>query len=80
MALFFSDEIAPERAEDYAAYSSVRRTDADREIACSECGRVFYTDAVNAAKWEKALREGIDNPFVCDDCLLAEDELAYSDR
>lgn len=47
------------------------------ELLCGFCNEAFYVDDVtfNHAVW--AMREGLDNPFCCDECEEANEEMAH---
>jgi hypothetical protein len=47
------------------------------EVYCDMCGEVYFVDEIIFDQVAKALREGFENPFVCDDCRGELDELAY---
>ena len=49
------------------------------EVYCNMCGEAFFVDEILFEKVSEALREGFDNPFVCNDCYGEFDELAYSE-
>ena len=77
MSTIQKDGIPADVAENYVAFSDLR-TDVNRyEVNCGECGKVFYTDKDNSSKWSRAIEQAIDNPFLCDNCRRAEDEMAY---
>lgn len=38
------------------------------EVYCDMCGEVFFVDQLTFDKVSSALREGFDNPFLCEDC------------
>jgi hypothetical protein len=48
------------------------------DVYCDMCGEVFFVDEITFEKVSAALREGFDNPFVCDDCRDELGEIAYS--
>ncbi len=47
------------------------------DVYCDMCGEAFYVDEITFEKVSTALREGYDNPFVCDDCRDELGERAY---
>ena len=48
------------------------------EVYCDMCGEVFFVNEITFEKVSAALREGFDNPFICDDCRDELGEVAYS--
>ena len=47
------------------------------DVYCDMCGEVFFVDEITFEKISLALREGFDNPFICDDCQDELGETAY---
>ena len=43
---------------------------------CGVCNEIFYFDDSAFESLECAIREGGDNPFMCDDCRLYYEEMA----
>jgi hypothetical protein len=74
------DEVASDLCENYPTFSLYPSVHNRQEINCGACGRAYYTDKVNYETWLRAIEQGIDNPFVCDDCQLEENDLAYAER
>lgn len=47
------------------------------QIECAECGGHYFVDRQKYARLSRAVAEGLDNPFVCEDCERDYDELAF---
>ncbi len=47
------------------------------EVYCDMCGEVFFADEIIFDRVAQAIREGFENPFICDDCRSESDALAY---
>ena len=53
------------------------RTAANRfEVRCGACGDEYYADEGLFAAVNRAEADGLDNPFLCDDCREEYDEIA----
>lgn len=50
------------------------------EVYCDMCGEQFFVDEITFEKVSHAIREGFDNPFVCEDCREELGETAYFER
>jgi hypothetical protein len=48
------------------------------EVHCEVCGGAFFVDERTFEAIAEAIREGLDNPFICLDCQQEYDELAYA--
>ncbi|MBS1792294.1 MAG: hypothetical protein JSS81_00490 [Acidobacteria bacterium] len=61
-------EFDANRAE-RAARATAYPTDNNQfEVYCDLCGEVFFVNELIFEKVNDALREGFENPFVCEDC------------
>ena len=49
----------------------------NHEINCSECNKTFYADKDEYEKVARVIEQGLDNPFICDECRTEFDELAH---
>ena len=50
------------------------KTDSNvHEIACRDCGKMFFTDEQTLRTFERAMRHDLDNPFVCYKCEQKEE-------
>lgn len=47
------------------------------ELICSFCGGTYYVDEVTFAQAMSAMEKDIENPFCCDDCEAAYEDLAH---
>ena len=69
------DENRAEAAMQAAKYPTEKN---QYDVFCDMCGEIFYVDEITFEKISAALREGFENPFVCDDCRDELGERAYS--
>lgn len=74
------EEFDADRTESAMLVSEYPTEKTQFEVFCDMCGEVFFVDEITFEKVSDALREGFDNPFVCDECRGEIDELAYSER
>ena len=50
------------------------KTDSNvHEIACRDCGKMFFTDEQTLRSFERVMRHDLDNPFVCYKCEQKEE-------
>jgi len=73
----FRKEIDADRTESRMQITNYPTNENQFEAYCDMCGEVFFVDEIIFDQIAKALREGFENPFVCDDCRGELDELAY---
>ena len=50
------------------------------ELRCGTCGEVYFVGLETLESVNTAAREGLDNPFLCEDCKEEYDELAYEGK
>ena len=50
------------------------------EICCGECNKTLYADKETSESIYRSIEHGLDNPFLCNDCLREKEELAYQNR
>ncbi|HKS28675.1 MAG TPA: hypothetical protein VJS44_12690 [Pyrinomonadaceae bacterium] len=68
----------PKEQRSAATGPTVYRTEANHvEISCGMCGNLFFVDKSTADSVREAIKQGLDNPFRCEDCKEEYDELAY---
>lgn len=67
-------EFDGDRNEDVIGISDYRTDHNTHEILCSECFRPFFADQAAFESISRAIEEGIDNPFLCDDCEAIYDD------
>lgn len=74
------EEIDADLGERYVDISDYRSGTNQHEIDCGTCGKVYYTNNVTHENILRTIEQGLDNPFVCDDCQQEIDAEAYADR
>ena len=71
------EELDADRAE-RAVQTSKYPTERNKfDVHCDMCGEAFFVDEMTFEKVSAALREGFDNPFICDECRDELGEAAY---
>lgn len=68
------DASLAEKAMEASSYPTDKQ---QHEVFCDMCGEVFFVDELTGEKVRRALSEGFDNPFVCEDCGDAGDAAYY---
>lgn len=73
-------EIPADLIENYSVFTEFRSGVNQYEVYCGTCGKVFYTDRDNRAHIGKSIEQGLDNPFLCEQCVLDYEEAAFEKR
>ena len=47
------------------------------ELRCGMCGEIYFVDSETLDSVNTAVQAGLDNPFLCEDCEEAYDEVAF---
>ena len=69
------EELDENRAET-AMQATRNPTDRNKfDVYCDMCGEVFFVNEMTFEKISDALREGFENPFICDDCREEQEEI-----
>lgn len=71
------EEFDADRAENAIHVSNYPTEKTQYEVYCDMCGEVYFVGGIIFEKVSSALREGYDNPFICDDCRDELGESAY---
>jgi hypothetical protein len=74
------EEIDADRAENYASITYYRNGQNKYEINCGLCNTTLYTDKETSERICRSIEQGLDNPFLCNDCEQEFEDLAYKDR
>lgn len=54
-----------------------RTAENQHDVRCGMCGEIYFVDSETHEGVNTAVQEGLDNPFLCDDCEQEYDELAH---
>lgn len=57
----------------------VKTEENKNEVYCGACGEIFYVDDVQFEQMNKVIEETQENPFLCKDCELDNEETQYED-
>lgn len=71
------EEFDADRFSEPVTFTKVRDGDFVHAVPCSLCNTFYYTDRVTFDRFMRSTAEGIDNPFVCDECSLEYEELEH---
>lgn len=74
------EEIDADLMENYVSITDNTTSRNTYKIKCGECNRTLYADKETAETFYRAIRQGWDNPFLCDYCRRDYEELAYESR
>lgn len=74
------EEIDADLTENYVGVTDFKTDKNQYEIACADCNKIFYADRKTYEGISRAVRQGLDNPFLCTDCEEDLEELAYQER
>ena len=66
-----------DRAESKTTYSKFPTKTNPHILSCGLCNRSLYVDSQTYESATRAIEEGIDNPFLCDDCRNEHVELEH---
>ena len=70
------EEIDADRAENYASVTYYINGRNKYEIKCGLCNKTLYTDKETSERIYRSIEQGLDNPFLCNDCEQEFEDLA----
>lgn len=65
---------------DEVGISDVRTAQYSSEISCESCNRVYYTDREHWENVNRKMELGLENNFLCSQCIQDLDALAYQQK
>jgi hypothetical protein len=74
------EEIDGDILENYVGITDFKTDENQHEITCGMCNKTFYADRETSEGIYRKLEEGLENPFVCNDCQREYEESAYENR
>ena len=80
MQVRLKEEIDGDRIENYVGVTDFRTDQNSNEINCRECNKTFYADSETSDGIYRSIEQGLESPFLCDDCQRDYEETAYEDR
>ena len=66
--------------ENYVGITDFKTDKNQYEISCGDCNKIFYADRETYEGINRAIMQGLDNPFLCQECQEEIEELAYRER
>lgn len=80
MQIILKEELDADLAENYGNVTYYINDQNKYEINCGACNKTLYADKDTSERIYRSIRQGLESPFLCDDCQWEYDELAYADR
>ncbi|HSK70403.1 MAG TPA: hypothetical protein VK892_01820 [Pyrinomonadaceae bacterium] len=74
------EEISADLNESYVGITDFKTGQNQYEINCGVCNKMFYADAETLESINRAVEQGLDNPFLCEECQREYEELAFEER
>jgi hypothetical protein len=68
-----------DRTEDFEQPTAFQTERNQNEVYCGVCGDTFFVDDLVFEQISRAVENTMENPFVCEDCRSAYEEMEYSD-
>ena len=74
------EEFDPDRKENYVSITDFVTEQNKYEVSCGKCDKVFYADKGTFENINRAVEQGLDNSFLCENCRRKREEAAYETR
>lgn len=74
------EEIDADLAENYVSITDYITKQNRYEISCGECAKTLFADKETSERIYRSIEQGLDNPFLCNDCQQEYEVLAYENR
>ena len=74
------EEIDADSIESLVSVSDHKIGQNKYEISCGECAKTLYADKETSERIFRSIKQGLDNPFICEDCQEEYEEMAHRDR
>ncbi len=74
------EEIDADLAENYVSITDYITEQNRYEISCGECAKTLFADKETSERIYRSIEQGLDNPFLCNDCQQEYEVLAYENR
>jgi hypothetical protein len=75
-----TEEVDTALAENYISVTYYPNSRNKYEINCGVCNKTLYTDKETSERINRSIGQGLETPFLCNDCEQEYDELAYENR
>ena len=77
------EEFDADRKENYVSITDFVTDQNKYEFSCGKCGKcgkIFYADKETFENINRAVKQGLDNSFLCENCCRKYEEAAYETR
>lgn len=74
------EEIDGDLLENYVGITDFKTDQNHFEITCGVCNKTFFADRETSEGIYRKLEEGLENPFLCNDCQQDYEESAFENR
>jgi hypothetical protein len=68
------EQFDADRSEEVTPFAELPNGHRSYELNCGICNKLMFVDKPTYEHAVRSIEEGLDNPFVCDDCELADDD------
>ena len=69
-----------DRKENYVSITDFITGQNKYEFSCGKCGKIFYADKPTFENINRAVEQGLDNSFLCENCRRRDEEAADETR
>ena len=74
------EEFDADRKENYVSITDFITEQNKYEFSCGKCGKIFYADKPTFENINRAVEQGLDNSFLCENCRQRNEEAADENR
>ena len=74
------EEFDADRKENYVSITDFITEQNKYAFSCGECGKIFYADKETFENINRAVEQGLNNLFLCENCRRRNEEAAYETR
>ena len=74
------EDVDADRIENLVTVTDYMTDQNKYEISCGPCFKTLYADRQTSEGLLRSIEQGLDNPFMCNDCQLELEEEAYETR
>jgi hypothetical protein len=72
------EQFDADRTDTIEAYSQTPYGIYQHNLNCSNCNQSLYVDKETYKRVLRSIEEGLDNPFLCDECQSEYEDLAHT--
>ena len=74
------EEFDADRKENYVSITDFITEQNKYEFSCEKCGKIFFADKPTFENINRAVEQGLDNSFLCENCRRRYEEAADETR